>query len=139
MDFAPYQDNPPETNRCLSSTIPGNSDSAPGHEYTSTIPSTENLLVNPWKPNTFQSEILYNHEAFEDDLTREGPVFSAVERESGRDELNEFETSLSMRIDYEACLAYLLLPPAGSVFLLLIEQKSDYVRYVMIKDLYFKA
>jgi hypothetical protein len=44
--------------------------------------------------------------------------------------LNEFETSLPIRLDYEACLAYLLLPPAGGVLLLVLEQKSDYVRYV---------
>lgn len=34
-----------------------------------------------------------------------------------------------MRLDYEACLAYLLLPPAGGVFLLIFEHKSDYVRF----------
>lgn len=45
--------------------------------------------------------------------------------------LNEFETSLPIRLDYEACLAYLLLPPAGGVLLLVVEHKSDYVRYVL--------
>ncbi len=50
--------------------------------------------------------------------------------ESGRGRLNEFETSLPIRLDYEACLAYLLLPPAGGVLLLVMEQKSDYVRLV---------
>ena len=44
--------------------------------------------------------------------------------------VNLFETSLPMRMDYEAMLAYLLLPPAGGVFLLVMEHKSDYVRYV---------
>jgi uncharacterized membrane protein len=34
-----------------------------------------------------------------------------------------------MRMDYEAMLAYLLLPPAGGVLLLLVEHKSDYVRF----------
>lgn len=34
-----------------------------------------------------------------------------------------------MRMDYEAMLGYLLLPPAGGVFLLLVEHKSDYVRF----------
>ena len=34
-----------------------------------------------------------------------------------------------MRLDHEAMLAYLLLPPAGGVFLLLVEHKSDYVRF----------
>ena len=39
-----------------------------------------------------------------------------------------FETRLGLRMDYEACLAYLLLPPAGSVLLLVLEHRSDYVR-----------
>jgi uncharacterized membrane protein len=44
--------------------------------------------------------------------------------------MGAFETSLPIRMDFEAMLAYLLLPPAGGVFLLLVEHKSDYVRYV---------
>ncbi|PLB33685.1 DASH complex subunit Duo1-domain-containing protein [Aspergillus candidus] len=48
--------------------------------------------------------------------------------ESGRWNMGAFETSLPIRMDYEAMLAYLLLPPAGGVFLLLVEHKSDYVR-----------
>ena len=43
--------------------------------------------------------------------------------------LQAFETSLPMRLDYEAMLAYLLLPPVGGVFLLILEHKSDYVRF----------
>ena len=31
-------------------------------------------------------------------------------------------------------LAYLLLPPAGGVFLLVVEHKSDYVRYVELGE-----
>lgn len=46
-----------------------------------------------------------------------------------REGLHEFETSLPLRLDYEACLAYLLLPPAGGVLLLVLERKSDYVRF----------
>ena len=34
-----------------------------------------------------------------------------------------------MRVDYEAMVAYLLLPPAGGVLLLVLEHKSDYVRF----------
>jgi len=45
--------------------------------------------------------------------------------------VNLFETSLPLRLDYEAMLAYLLLPPAGGVLLLVMERKSDYVRYVL--------
>lgn len=40
-----------------------------------------------------------------------------------------FETRLGLRMDYEACLAYLLLPPAGGVLLLMLEHRSDYVRF----------
>ena len=45
-------------------------------------------------------------------------------------DVNLFETSLPLRLDYEAMLAYLLLPPIGGVLLLVLEHKSDYVRYV---------
>ena len=48
-----------------------------------------------------------------------------------------FETSLPIRMEFEAMLAYLLLPPAGGVFLLLVEHKSDYVRYVVGENIPF--
>ena len=44
-------------------------------------------------------------------------------------DLEAFQTSLPLRLDYEAMLAYMLLPPAGGVLLLLAEHKSDYVRF----------
>ena len=43
-------------------------------------------------------------------------------------EISEFDTSLGLRLDYEACLAYLALPPLGAILLLILERKSDYVR-----------
>jgi len=46
-----------------------------------------------------------------------------------REDVDMFETRLGLRMDYEACLAYLLLPPAGGVLLLVLEHKSDYVRF----------
>ena len=45
-----------------------------------------------------------------------------------REGINEFDTSLGIRLDYEACLAYLALPPLGAILLLILERKSDYVR-----------
>lgn len=45
-----------------------------------------------------------------------------------REGINEFDTSLGIRLDYEACLAYLALPPLGAIVLLILERKSDYVR-----------
>lgn len=47
------------------------------------------------------------------------------------DHIAEFDTSLGLRLDYEACLAYLALPPLGAIILLILERKSDYVRYVL--------
>lgn len=43
--------------------------------------------------------------------------------------VSEFDTSLGIRLDYEACLAYLALPPVGAIALLIVERKSDYVRF----------
>ena len=50
----------------------------------------------------------------------------------GADERNPdpFSTSLPMRLEIEASLAYLGLPPAGGAILLMMEHKNDYVRYV---------
>lgn len=44
-------------------------------------------------------------------------------------EISEFDTSLGIRLDYEASLAYLAVPPIGAVILLILERNSDYVRY----------
>ncbi|KAK5996613.1 hypothetical protein PT974_01950 [Cladobotryum mycophilum] len=44
-------------------------------------------------------------------------------------EVSEFDTSLGLRLDYEACLAYLVFPPIGAMILLILEKNSDYVRF----------
>ncbi|KAI1504509.1 hypothetical protein F5X99DRAFT_371221 [Biscogniauxia marginata] len=46
-----------------------------------------------------------------------------------RDGVSEFDTSLGVRLDYEAALAYLGLPPLGAIILLILERQSDYVRF----------
>jgi uncharacterized membrane protein len=46
-----------------------------------------------------------------------------------RSDVDMFTTSLGWRLDYEAMFAYLMLPPAGGVFLLVMEHQSDYVRF----------
>jgi uncharacterized membrane protein len=43
--------------------------------------------------------------------------------------LEAFQTSLPVRLDYLAMMSYLCLPPAGAVFLLIAEHKSDYIRF----------
>ncbi|KAI1358264.1 hypothetical protein F5Y08DRAFT_121497 [Xylaria arbuscula] len=40
--------------------------------------------------------------------------------------IGEFDTS---RLDYEAVLAYVALPPLGAIILLILERGSDYVRF----------
>ena len=46
-----------------------------------------------------------------------------------RDGVSEFATSLGIRLDYEAALAYVALPPLGAILLLILERNSDYVRF----------
>ncbi|ORY01564.1 hypothetical protein K493DRAFT_334939 [Basidiobolus meristosporus CBS 931.73] len=48
--------------------------------------------------------------------------------EEGQVKVNRFETSLKFRIDLEAAFAYVLFCFSG-VFLLITEQKNDYVRF----------
>jgi hypothetical protein len=122
MDFAPYQDQSPETNRALSPPpVEGRRSFSPGVRS----PPLHSPLnapqasSNPWAP------IDSSARAFGSDGAG---AISGGDLENGRGRLNEFETSLPIRLDYEACLAYLLLPPAGGVLLLVLEHKSDYVR-----------
>jgi hypothetical protein len=124
MDFAPYQDQSPETNRTLS---------PPPQEGRRSISPVGPVRSPPLSPvhapqpssNSWDAAGNASARAFgSDDISG----FGAADLESGRGGLNEFETSLPIRLDYEACLAYLLLPPAGAVLLLVIEHKSDYVR-----------
>ena len=123
MDFAPYQDTAPETTRALSPP-PANRAASPSARNTRSPP--------PNRPTTdpFGASSLPAPNHFSDE-PRSNAGFGGGDPESGRLDVNLFETSLPLRLDYEACLAYLLLPPAGGVFLLLVEHKSDYVRYVL--------
>jgi len=107
MDFAPYQDTAPESTRALS---------PPPNRTLSPRSPTPNRPSSLPAPNHFSDEPHTN------------TGFGGGHLENGRLDVNLFETSLPLRLDYEACLAYLLLPPAGGVFLLLVEHKSDYVR-----------
>ncbi|KAJ3566800.1 hypothetical protein NPX13_g7000 [Xylaria arbuscula] len=48
--------------------------------------------------------------------------------------IGEFDTS---RLDYEAVLAYVALPPLGAIILLILERGSDYVRFHAQSSLLF--
>lgn len=118
MDFAPYQDTAPETSRALSPPPPQRSSSR------SPPPNRPNPPPNRPSSDPFSSALLPPPSHFSDEPRSNGAL------ETERANVNSFETSLPLRLDYEAMLAYLLLPPAGGVLLLVMERKSDYVRYL---------
>lgn len=110
MNFAPYQDESPEIERALSP------------------PTLDGRVKSPALRSPRASADLPSPSHFAGGGHGNGGY--GRDLEGGRASLGAFETSLPIRMDVEAALAYLLLPPAGGLFLLLAEHKSDYVRYV---------
>lgn len=121
MDFAPYQDTAPESVRALSPP-PQNRPTSPPIRNNARSPPPVRPNTDPFAASSLPAP---NH------FSNEPRGFGGGDGEGGRLDVNLFETSLPLRLDYEACLAYLALPPAGGVFLLVTEHKSDYVRYVL--------
>ena len=73
------------------------------------------------------------HTSYSDDVENGGDIArGGFGNGLGADERNPdpFTTSLPVRLEAEASLAYLALPPAGPAILLMMEHKNDYVRYV---------
>ncbi|KAH2548694.1 hypothetical protein KXW12_004715 [Aspergillus fumigatus] len=124
MNFAPYQDESPEVERALSPPL--------GDANRFKSPILGSPRGSPPIPSA-QSGSLPSptHFAGANRIHGGGQANQGYGRdvEGGRWNLGAFETSLPIRMDVEAMLAYLLLPPAGGVFLLLLEHKSDYVRF----------
>lgn len=121
-NFAPYQDIP-ETTRALSPP--------PLHSPRTSFDRTRNIgtaaVSSPTNYSYQQRDYFGDEEAPE----QERVAWNTPGGFGGpREDVDMFETRLGLRMDYEACLAYLLLPPAGPVLLLVLEHKSDYVRYV---------
>ncbi|RJE23563.1 Tic20-like protein [Aspergillus sclerotialis] len=110
MNFAPYQDESPEVERALSPPL--------GDPNRSKSPRLQSPRVSPPVPGFSPT-----HRAPPNQYGGQPDL------EGGRFHLAAFNTSLPIRMDIEAMLAYLLLPPAGGVFLLLVEHESDYVRF----------
>ncbi|CCU75469.1 UPF0132 domain protein, TIC20 superfamily [Blumeria hordei DH14] len=125
MNFAPFQDASPDINRVISPSISRSRHSNSPHLQNPNSPerpansksgdalrqNDENIICGGNSNESLQSRVKWSDE------------------ESGRNRLHEFETSLPIRLDHEACLAYLLLPPVGGFLLLIFEQQSDYVRF----------
>lgn len=122
MNFSPYQDTAPESNRELSPP-PSRRSPIPNPPDSRTLPHSKDSAFTA-------APSLPPPSHFTDDETPQVTAgYDASHVENGRLHVNLFETSLPMRLDYEAMVAYLLLPPAGGVLLLLMEHKSDYVRF----------
>ena len=119
--FAPYQDDTPDLERAKSPP-----------PITSPSPRSPPPLRSPPTPKqSFPRAIVNsnllpegNHLFGDADLAH--PNASTIEPRG--QSLQAFETSLPIRLDYEAVLAY-IFPPATGVFLLIFEHKSDYVRF----------
>ncbi|CAG8363613.1 unnamed protein product [Penicillium salamii] len=110
MNFAPYQDQSPELERALSPPPPD------GHRVIGPNLRSPRASADLPSPSHFTGGG-HGNTGFGRDV------------EGGHVSLGAFETSLPINMNVEAMLAYLLLPPAGGVFLLLAEHKSDYVRF----------
>jgi uncharacterized membrane protein len=121
MNFAPYQDASPEIERALSPPpndprlSKANGVRSPPPRPFSPSPKPSSEAARQPRPNAFAGE------SYASNINARGGDRAV--------DLEAFQTSLPMRLDYEAMLAYVLLPPAGGVFLLLAEHKSDYVRF----------
>lgn len=125
MNFAPYQDESPEIERAFSPPGTG-----------SNVRSPRESPPNPY--SHYPGGSSSNQFAGTGRIQTSGygnTGFGNNDLEGGRLSLGAFDTSLPIRADVEAMLAYLLLPPAGGVLLLLVEHKSDYVRYVDMSNL----
>ncbi|KKZ62604.1 hypothetical protein EMCG_03014 [[Emmonsia] crescens] len=124
MNFAPYQDQSPEIERALSPPLRDATQSK--SPPTQSQSQNQNQRISPSFP---PAGGLPSPSHFGGPETGGGNTGFGRDVEGGRLSLGAFETSLPIRMDFEAMLAYLLLPPAGGVFLLLVEHKSDYVRF----------
>ncbi|EFX00267.1 upf0132 domain containing protein [Grosmannia clavigera kw1407] len=149
MDFAPYQSSSPENERTFSPPAPSprtslerprfsprqQNNASPAAKTTSTAspPPLQHPQPQRQWAGGMPSPTYYSYQqgasggiSDGDDGRRRG----SLDPYDGRDNvISEFDTSLGLRLDYEACLAYLALPPVGSILLLILERKSDYVRF----------
>jgi hypothetical protein len=127
MDFAPYQSSPPENNRPFSPPLDSRvAASSPRTSFDS----------RPFSPSHHQQQARggfsspppLQHPQPQRSWQPTIPGAYSAPDPAYRDGVSEFDTSLGIRLDYEACLAYLALPPLGAIILLILERKSDYVR-----------
>ncbi|KAI0914978.1 hypothetical protein F4823DRAFT_570355 [Ustulina deusta] len=138
MDFAPYQSSPPENNRPFSPPV-GEGTTSPRASLDhrrSFSPSQRNFaayspppLQHPQPQRSWQAGYA-SEEGFGGGVgAGAGAGAGGIGLGGNGDFVSEFDTSLGIRLDYEAVLAYIGLPPLGAILLLILERKSDYVRF----------
>ena len=152
MNFAPYQSSPPESERAKSPPALRSPTSSPKPHQQHRPQHSRNISSvadreDPWAaarnqrlpdPSTYADDDADLEGGYQD-LDNSGPRPQRYNDYIGNTALqgggptgapiSVFETSLGIPLAIEAALAYLLLPPAGGVLLLLFEHKSDYVRF----------
>ncbi|RMZ75227.1 hypothetical protein DV737_g5406, partial [Chaetothyriales sp. CBS 132003] len=125
MNFAPYQDEIPQVERALSPPRAG------GGKSGSSIDSPR--VQSPPPRAGVSSRVAVESGGGGPRPPGNGPNYAHAWATGGREErghsLQAFQTSLPLRMDFEAMLAYLALPPVGGVALLILEHNSDYVRF----------
>ncbi|KAI8956311.1 hypothetical protein F4801DRAFT_573834 [Xylaria longipes] len=138
MDFAPYQSSPPENNRPFSPPMAEGalSPRASLDRRQSFSPSQRNFTASSPPPLQHPQPQRSWHAGYasEDGLGGAGAgggigLGGGGGGGGGGGFVSEFDTSLGIRLDYEAVLAYIGIPPLGAIILLILERKSDYVRF----------
>ncbi|KAF2763981.1 hypothetical protein EJ03DRAFT_47056 [Teratosphaeria nubilosa] len=151
MNFAPYQSSPPESERAKSPPPLRSPTASPRPDQQRPQQPSRNIssvaaAEDPWA--AARAQRLPSPSRYYDDENAEG--YTDLEGGQSADRWRNdyighdalrgggvtytgtgsiFETSLGISLAVEAALAYLLLPPAGGVVLLIFERKSDYVRF----------
>ncbi|KAK9479995.1 hypothetical protein V1514DRAFT_327077 [Lipomyces japonicus] len=118
MDFAPYQSEEPSSGRTNVPSYSSSSYAPPSFSGSSSgpLPSTPSPS-SPSNPPPLYSSSSSN--AYGNNIP-DDPANVPV---------NQYETNLPLRLDWESIIAYAALPPVGSVFLLVFETKNDYIRF----------
>ena len=129
MDFAPYQSSPPEHGRVASpdyvSSPRASHDARRPFSPPSAAVRSPPPLQHP-QPQRGWTGFDGQTSGWAGGSQQQNPMPGAFPPA----EVSEFDTSLGLRLDYEACLAYLACPPLGAIVLLILERNSDYVRCV---------
>ncbi|KAK5132805.1 hypothetical protein LTR08_008606 [Meristemomyces frigidus] len=148
LNFAPYQSDAPESERAKSPPLRSPAASpTPGQQQPQRNTSSLAAPNDPWaaaraqnlpSPSQYHdvdaSQTLAGYSDLESGARGPNDYIGQSALQGGAAATytgngNIFETSLGLPLPVEAMLAYLVLPPAGGMALLLFEHKSDYVRF----------